>query len=801
MSPRDSTLYLSFRAPLSPIRSLELASCAAKDIIQTVRSCVEHLRPCWAEYPLTMDVPEYVQDEPLVPIPIIASDEDDPTYGYNGFNMTLAAYCVAFGIPSARNNIIFEIIWDEDNGLVFKLLPPRHSSLGASSSLSTLSATTSEYSILELLAVMRSLRWNEAFGGISFAGVSLARLVDVYDHYSAIELDQTRTATGRRISKFMKGLPILKLELQLLMLCSTALRLLNLDSCLLSPSSASGYSSAPAAETGCGAIDALMQVAKRATSNVDSFVFSNISIDLYDFDYLVDVSSTRAAHLRNVELAHCGLYEREISLLLQALEVHENTLEGLDISENPGRVSVHALNESLYRFQYMRNLYMRKLLITSEDLPLLSFDTLANMRLKRLVLDGIRLRPVSVEHLTRYLETSSACSLVQFSIQSCLVNGRDIASMLTAIGRCRSTPHPDLTVYIGDNPICQSGFSEFLTSLTNIGSNLKRISMPRIEFTTDSMLCSFFLVLADSRCKLTHLDLSLLLIPDADASGEACDLLGEVIAHNTTIRSLNLTGETSKLQVARIGHGIGRALARLSENNTLRELFIEGNEISVDGAMVLAKALTTNRSLRRLHLDDNDINLQGFTALVNSIVNSGNHVVRYVSRPSRDQDRQLKNLRELCARLESEIASLRKQKRPQSSDLSPSINRHSRSSSNTSTISASAALTAAAASPDIAHKLEAKVKATETIRVLELEWKKVYDRLDSYLKREQPRALAGKRSSYGSLPMNARASFGSIEVPDDEQDEEGEKVRKAWERLKGAGRQGRKISAGGRVVK
>ncbi|KAK9458869.1 uncharacterized protein V1516DRAFT_570816 [Lipomyces oligophaga] len=834
MSPRDATLYLSFRAPLSPIRSLELASYAARDIIQHVRSCIEHLRPCWVEYPLTMDVPEYVQDEPLITISPIAEQQevDDPAYGFNGFNMTLAAYCVAFGVPNSRS-ICFETEWDEENGLIFRLLPRKKSSNSSEG------VKSDDYTVIELLAVMRSLRWNEAFGGISFADVSLKKLVDVYDQYASIELDQTRTATGRRISKFMKNLPILKLEMQLIMLCSTALRMLDLQSSLPSSPAAKRFNNGvqygntdPNAESGCGVIDALMQVAKRATSNVDSFIFSNIHIDLFDFDYLVDVSSTRASHMRNLEIAHCGLYEREISLLLQALEVHENTLEGLDISDNPGRVSVYSLNESLFRFQCMRNLYMRKLLITSEDLPLLSIETLSNMRLKRLVLDGTRLRSISVEHLCQYLESSNMSSLVQLSVQSCQLNGSAVGGLLAAIGRCPVAPHPDFTLQIGDNPLGMKGFNEFLDAL--LRSGIKRLLMPRIEFQKERMLCDFFRILADDRCELIYLDVSLLLIPDSDASPATCDFLGEVFARNRKLRYINLAGETSKLQVARIGHGIGQALEKLSENTSLRELHIEGNELSVDGALLLSKALQTNRSIRKVYLDDNNINLQGFTAIVNSIVDYGNTSIRLVSLPFKDQERQLRGLRDRGRTLENEISFLRQQKRSSGNSETGNgrHNHHGSQSSSGSSGSFSSAFKSTTSGSsslgnmggsgggDLAGKVEARQKVNETLGVLEAEWSKVYDKLDSWIMKN---VIAASRSNIGrnsltpsqtrnstglstttssktASPRSSRAS-SVVELGSEDESEESVSAKRAFQRLEGSRRQGRKISAGGRIVK
>ncbi|KAK9450030.1 uncharacterized protein V1518DRAFT_415349 [Limtongia smithiae] len=764
MSPRDSTLYLSFRPPLGPVKSIELASWAAKDIIQRLRSCLEFLRPCWVEYPLALDVPEHVLDEPLAHIPSTSLQTDAQAKSrsisarggnLNGFHTTLQSYCVAYGISNAITKINYTVEWTEDNGLVFKLLPLKSSSASPNS--------VAKYSTFELLAVLRALRWNEAFGGISFAGVSLSNLVDIADHYAAIELDQTRTQTGRRISKYMKQLPLLVLELQLLMLCSTALRMLDISGCLCGSPSSGGE-----VDQGCGAIDGIMQVAKRGSSNVDSFVFSNIQIGPYDFDYLVDVASTRAAHLRNLEIARCGLHERELTLLIQALEIHENTLEGLDISENPGRISAFTLNESLYRFQYMRYLSMRSLPLSSDEFPLLSTETLLNMQLKTLILDSTRLRPMSVNHLCGYLENAKSSSLVNLSLQSCGLTGAALGDIFSAIGGRRSPPHAGMTIYIGDNPICLAGFDRFLHSLLTLGKKVRRISMPRLEFSKEKYLCALFKVLADPRCQITHLDISMLLIPDADASPETCDLLGEVFAHNTTLRSLNLTGETSKLQVARIGHGLGRALTRLAANSTLRDLYISGNELSVDGAMSLAQALTVNRSLRRLYIDDNDINLQGFTAVVNSIVDSRNRSIRYVSRPDRDQDKSLLFFRDLCKNLDMEIAGLKQQKRGSNSDKDSSHFMNGSGKHNS----------------ELHMKIEARRDASDNLKIVEEEWKRIYTKLDQWVKQSK------------------RESTCTDDNDDDDVEnvEDAEKLKKVWEKLRIAGAAGKKISAGGRVV-
>ncbi|KAK9470882.1 uncharacterized protein V1510DRAFT_421748 [Dipodascopsis tothii] len=711
MSPRDATFYLSFRVPFKPLKTLEMASYAAADIIQLIRAVNESLRPCWSEFPVAMDIPELLQDEPLQQI-----DGDDDINDLSGFRMTLAAYCAAYGLAGPER-FHYSIYWDPDNGLAFKLLPSR---------------SKREYSILEYLALFRTLRWNESFGLISFGGNSLNALHGLMDQHASIELSLIRTANGRRLTKSMKAQTVLKLELQLLMLSSTKLRKLDLSGCIGSPGSAATGAARDGTEKGTGIIDALMAVCKKGTSNVDSFVFSNMQISINEFDYLVDVASAKSTHLRSLEIARCGLYERELTLLIQALEVHENTLEGLDISDNPGRISPYALNDSLYRFQCMRYLSLQRLSITSEVMPLLTEETLTSMHLQRLRLDGTRLNDLSVESLADYLTSAKSSALVQLSIQGCGLSGGDLCTIMHAVSGC-SGRNPEMKLYIGDNSISEK-FADFMRGFSQLST--KHLSMTKVEFRKEAYFCEFLSALVKS--KLTRLDLSQLLIPD-DASYEACELVADVFKRNHTLVELNLDGETSKLQVARIGHGLGRSLAGLAENSTLKVLHVCGNELGIDGAMVLAKALNVNTTLEELYIDDNNLSLQGFTAIVNSLT-TRNATVKRMPYPDVDRKRQFASMRNLGDRLDTEITA-----------LSQKMGKHGPSR------------VVNGDHGDLKAKAESKRKVQETMALLEEEWNKVYGLLAARLKQNQEEW--SRRSSIDeakSAPLSRASSFTHI---------------------------------------
>lgn len=99
-------------------------------------------------------------DESLPEIPPTPGDD------LGGFDRTMAAFGTAYDLDVS--NILYAVYDDVEDGPQFVLYPPSHS-------------RRRQYSDLELLAVLRTLRWNQNFGSISFRGISLDNLNNVID--------------------------------------------------------------------------------------------------------------------------------------------------------------------------------------------------------------------------------------------------------------------------------------------------------------------------------------------------------------------------------------------------------------------------------------------------------------------------------------------------------------------------------------------------------------------------------------------------------------------------------------------
>lgn len=73
-----------------------------------------------------------------------------------------------------------------------------------------------------------------------------------------------------------------------------------------------------------------------------------------------------------------------LSLFLNALTTHENTLECLDLSRNPNRMHSPSINNLMCYFPYLRKLNLSRLLRISGEEAALTAETLLRWRLEEL---------------------------------------------------------------------------------------------------------------------------------------------------------------------------------------------------------------------------------------------------------------------------------------------------------------------------------------------------------------------------------------------------------------------------------
>lgn len=372
-----------YRSPCRAAQKVHLASTDASDIIQALRQASDYLRPNYITSPFSVDIPENMKDEALPDIPCTPGDD------FNGFDRTLAAYCnsslsgrsgtiadigrsgTAYELDAS--NIVYGIHMDVEDAPQFVLYPPAYS-------------RRRQYTDLELLAVMRSLRWNESFSSISFRGISLEALHKVHDVYGS-EYEPKLGRSGRAINLKVEGgkrNSLLIHELRALALYSGKLRRMDFFECMKRKPRIGEDSGASKIESGCGIVEAIMPLCRRGLTNVDWFIFTGIELVESDLDWLVDAAASKLAHFRGFELARCGLTERFLTLFLNSLIAHENTLESLDLCGNPGRIHAPSLNNTMSYFPFLRKLNLSRLLRTSGDDALLTAETLLRWRLEDL---------------------------------------------------------------------------------------------------------------------------------------------------------------------------------------------------------------------------------------------------------------------------------------------------------------------------------------------------------------------------------------------------------------------------------
>jgi hypothetical protein len=366
---------------------LHLASLASHDIAVRLRYVEENMRPEWESRPYQFIVPDDVKLDILRRSTPHLIDQDS-------LDRTLVGYCVAYDVKP--ENIRYQVTYPSEDSPRFELLRP-------------VGLRRSQYTALELLAVMRALRYNEGFGTISFKDVHLDILNGLSDDYGA-EHVCTKTKRGTHVRMDVEELGrscLLVQEIRALAVTSRKLRRMDFTSCLTRKPKDRYESTGKTRDIGCGIVEALFPLCKHQTTNVDWIALNNIRLGDTDLDYLVAAAVERDCHLRALELSGCGLTDRTLSLILDSLRPQENTLEAIDLSSNPFRLSPAMFDSQIGVFGYLTKLNLSNIARTSGPEPLISVETFQGWRLQELILSGTSLNSAMVDAIARYVKSHS----------------------------------------------------------------------------------------------------------------------------------------------------------------------------------------------------------------------------------------------------------------------------------------------------------------------------------------------------------------------------------------------------------
>ncbi|KAA6407185.1 MAG: hypothetical protein FRX48_08987 [Lasallia pustulata] len=620
----DDAFQLSFRLPLRQAASLYLASSSVADIAIWVRQATEYLRPQWIEQPFTWNVPLSFEDELL---PVNTEGED-----HQCFDRTLTAYCAGYEVDPS--NIRYAVNYLCEDAPAFELLAPAH-------------PRRSKYTVLELLAVMRALRYNETFHSISFSHVNMDTLHGLYDKYGSEHIAfTTRSGMDLKLPDQEKACLLVQ-EIQGLALKSRRLRRMDFSYCL----TRKPVDNEESRDSGCTLCEALFPLCAKQLTNVDWIVLNGVWLADADIDYIYAAAIEKSCHFRAVDIGHCGLKDRSMHTILQGMLCQEDTLESIDISDNHARLNPKDLKGYIDRFRYIRKINFSRVNRTSGPEPFMAPGTLLAWKLEVLQLSGTTMNEQTVDAIAAYLVSPQSNTLRELHLNQCQLTGKDMAVLLHAMNRTPGKPR-NLHLYVNENRLEQD--HEFLVAAVEHSRTPTQMTMRMLEYSDEHCFQALIEALAKNTTT-KYLDISKVSLP-YDAGDDTCELFQRMLSKNKTLEELDISGEQAHLEVARFGIGLNHALTGLKHNSTLRVLHIEHQKLGLQGASTLAAVLEENTSLQEIYCEHNEINLQAFTVLVNSLMN--NTSLLYL--PTMDSDRawSLKKIEREADRFRKDAATV-----------------------------------------------------------------------------------------------------------------------------------------------
>lgn len=215
-------------------------------------------------------------------------------------------------------------------------------------------------------------------------------------------------------------------------------------------------------------------------------------------------------------------------------------------------------------------------------------------------------------------------------LNRCAITGAKAARLFNAIG-----VNHGLYLCLNGNPV-EDGIDALCDAIKE-SQTPAGLSMEMIEFREESHYLSLIRALTETRY-ITSLSL-LGTAPSTPSQGtcsrEAIRVFERFFAENKSIRYLDISGFSGKLDDGQLAKGFGRSLIGLTRNKYLTYLRIRNQNLHED-AGILGKVISENRQLMLFDCQDNKFNCTSFQFLVQSMRTNTQIIEFPVERRERD---------------------------------------------------------------------------------------------------------------------------------------------------------------------
>lgn len=591
MVPHEERFVLGFRMPCEPEKRLELASRWYREIVMTFMKADRAVKPAW---------PQQLQRD-IFDIHGLTSQLHLPAgQDFGGLKRTLDAYCAAYGCQAPEWTVSWKCERREHNP-EFRLLPAKNAS---------------GYTKYQLLAVFKSLRYNDYFRSLSFRDVDFSPLSGWYDlpQYSDAVADVSRNGLviDTIHSDIIRNSPIVFQELHAVAFTSGSIRKIDLTNVM---GSLRSRSFASRLESPTETSSPKTEVAKpilllMRTQNIllDSLLLGGNPLSRNEIDELTAALCVPGI-FKQLDISRCNLDERSLEEIWDVLPEQGSTMEVLNTSRNMGNVDHVVLRNGLAHFTRLRKLNVAGNCLSQFTDSMFWDETIMGWQLEELDLSDIKLSDETVNVLATYLAMPESDYMTRVDLNNCGLTGSMAAVLFRSMGQGR-----EMICSVSGNYLEMGG--DDLSSAIACNYGPRSLYADMVEYREEENYIKLIQALAVNNT-IDLLSLVGTATPD-QVSADACAAVSEFFATNRSVKYLDFSGFCAKLDEGQLGLGFSRSLAGLAQNTTLRHLRIRNQKLNINIGD-LASAIAQNETLRTLDVQENGFNLSNLTHMVRSL--------------------------------------------------------------------------------------------------------------------------------------------------------------------------------------